>query len=44
VGGKLIFNCILEKYDEVIWIGFIWLRIRTNGVLLCWKILACLKD
>jgi hypothetical protein len=28
-----ISNWILEKQDEVVWIGFIWLRIGTGRVL-----------
>jgi hypothetical protein len=26
---------ILEKYDGVVWTGFIWLRIGTSGGFLC---------
>jgi hypothetical protein len=29
VGGSLVLKWILERYDRVIWIGLIWLRIRT---------------
>jgi hypothetical protein len=27
-------NRILERYDGVVWIGLIWLRIGTSGELL----------
>jgi hypothetical protein len=30
----IILKCILERYDGVIWTGFIWLRIGTGGGLL----------
>jgi hypothetical protein len=33
VGGKIILEWILEEQGEK-WIGFIWLRIGTNGRLL----------
>jgi hypothetical protein len=31
VGGLTILKWILEKYDGMVWIGLIWLRIGTNG-------------
>jgi hypothetical protein len=31
VDGKKIFQWILGKYVRKVWIGLIWLRIRTNG-------------
>jgi hypothetical protein len=34
VGGWTILKLILERYDEMVWIGSIWLRIETNGGLL----------
>jgi hypothetical protein len=34
VGGRMILRWILEKQDEVIWTGFIWLRMGTSGGLL----------
>jgi hypothetical protein len=34
VGGGIVLKCILEKYDGVSWVGFIWLRILTCGELL----------
>jgi hypothetical protein len=34
VGGRIILRWILEKYDGVIWTGFIWLRIKAIGGLL----------
>jgi hypothetical protein len=32
---------ILEKYDEVVWTGFMWLRIGFSGehLIKCWEIL-----
>jgi hypothetical protein len=30
----IILKCILERYDWVVWTGFIWLRIGTGGGLL----------
>jgi hypothetical protein len=34
VGGWIILKRILEKYDGMVRIGLIWLRIRTSGELL----------
>jgi hypothetical protein len=34
VGEWTILRWILERYDGVVWTGFIWLRIRTSGGLL----------
>jgi hypothetical protein len=34
VDGNLILEWILEKEGEKMWIGFIWLRTKTNGRLL----------
>jgi hypothetical protein len=34
VGGWTILKCILERYDEMIWMGLIWLRIGASGGLL----------
>jgi hypothetical protein len=34
VGGWTILKWILEKYNVIVWIGLIWLRIGTNGGLL----------
>jgi hypothetical protein len=34
VGGRIILIRIIEKYDMVVWIGFIWLRIGTSDGLL----------
>jgi hypothetical protein len=34
VGGWTISNWILERYDGMVWIGLIWLRIGTSGELL----------
>jgi hypothetical protein len=34
IGGRIILEWILERYDEVVWIGLIWLRIGTSGGLL----------
>jgi hypothetical protein len=31
VGGKIILKWILERWDEMVWPGFIWLRIGTSG-------------
>jgi hypothetical protein len=31
IGGMIIVKWILEKEDGVVWTGFIWLRIWTNG-------------
>jgi hypothetical protein len=54
--GRIILKLILEKYDEVVWAGFIWLRTGTNGGLFgehgnkpsdsikCWEILEKLSD
>jgi hypothetical protein len=32
VGGIIILKWILEKYDGILWIGFILLRIGASGV------------
>jgi hypothetical protein len=34
VGGWTILKWILERQDELVWIGLIWLRIGTSGGLL----------
>jgi hypothetical protein len=34
IGGLTIIKRILERYDGMIWIGLIWLRIGTSGGLL----------
>jgi hypothetical protein len=33
-GGRIILNEILEKYNVMVWIGFIWVRIGDDGRLL----------
>jgi hypothetical protein len=38
VGGWIILKWILEKLDEAIWNGFIWLRIETIKGLL-WMVI-----
>jgi hypothetical protein len=34
VGGWTILKWILDRYDGMVWIGSIWLRIGTSGGLL----------
>jgi hypothetical protein len=34
VGGRTLLKWIFEKYDRIVWIGLIWLRIGTSGRLL----------
>jgi hypothetical protein len=34
IGGKIILNWVIEKYDGVVWIALIWLRVGTSGRLL----------
>jgi hypothetical protein len=34
VGGWTILKWILERQDEMLWFGLIWLRIGTSGGLL----------
>jgi hypothetical protein len=34
IHGRIILKRILEKWDGVLWTGFIWLRIGTIGWLL----------
>jgi hypothetical protein len=34
VGGWTILSWILERYDIVLWTGWVWLGIGTNGKLL----------
>jgi hypothetical protein len=34
VGGWTVLKCVLERYDGMVWIGTIWLRIGTSGGLL----------
>jgi hypothetical protein len=34
VGGMVILKWASERYDWVVWTGFIWLRIGTSGGLL----------
>jgi hypothetical protein len=31
---RIILKRIVEKYDEVVWTGLIWLRMETSGGLL----------
>jgi hypothetical protein len=31
VGGRIILKWILERQDEMVWTGLIWLRIGTSG-------------
>jgi hypothetical protein len=33
VGGRIMLKRILDKWDGVVWTGFIWLRIGTSGGL-----------
>jgi hypothetical protein len=33
VGGRIISKWVLERQDEVVWTGLIWLRIETIGGL-----------
>jgi hypothetical protein len=34
IDGKIILEWILQKYDETVWSGCIWLRIETIGEFL----------
>lgn len=34
VGDKIILKWILHKYNGVVYTGFIWFKIETNGGLL----------
>jgi hypothetical protein len=34
VGGWITLGWILERWDEVMWTGLVWLRIGTGGELL----------
>jgi hypothetical protein len=34
IGRWIILKWILERYDEMVWIGLIWLMILTSGKLL----------
>jgi hypothetical protein len=34
VDGKIILQCILNKYDVMIWTGFLWLELGTSGEFL----------
>jgi hypothetical protein len=34
IGGRTILKWILERYDGMVWIGLIWLRIGTSGRVL----------
>jgi hypothetical protein len=31
LGGRIILEWILERWDGVVWTGLIWLRIGTSG-------------
>jgi hypothetical protein len=35
IDGMIILKWIIEKWDEMVWTGFIWLQIRTTGRFLC---------
>jgi hypothetical protein len=50
VGGLTVLKRTLERYDRIVWIGSIWLRIGTSGGLYeysnepsgsikCWEVL-----
>jgi hypothetical protein len=32
--GRIIIKCLLGRWDEKAWTGFIWVRIETSGGLL----------
>jgi hypothetical protein len=34
IGGRVMLKWIFKVQDGVVWIGLIWLRIRTSGRLL----------
>jgi hypothetical protein len=34
IDGRIILDCILEKYGRKVWNGFIQLRIQTSGRIL----------
>jgi hypothetical protein len=34
VDGRIILECMLGKYGERVWTGFMWFRIETSGGLL----------
>jgi hypothetical protein len=34
IDGRIVLEWILEKHDEKVWPGFIWLSIGTSGGLL----------
>jgi hypothetical protein len=34
VGRRIMLKLILEKWDGVLWLGLIWLRIGSSGGLL----------
>ena len=34
VDGRMILKCIYKKWDEEVWTGLIWFRIRTGDRLL----------
>jgi hypothetical protein len=33
--GRTILKWVLERKDGMVWVEFVWLRIWTNGTLLC---------
>jgi hypothetical protein len=34
VRGRIILKLVLEKWDELIWTGLIWVRVGSSGGLL----------
>jgi len=34
IDGRMILNCILNKWDGRVWTGFIWLKTGASGRLL----------
>jgi hypothetical protein len=34
IGARIILECILEKWGDKLWTGFIWFGKRPSGVLL----------
>jgi len=38
VDGRVILQWILQKYGGKLWTGFMWLKIKTSGGLLCTRL------
>jgi hypothetical protein len=42
IDGTMILKCILQRKGMKMWTGLNWLKIKSNGGVLCvWKLIFC---